>query len=96
MNSYFRNIFIASNTDNDRLDFLDDVSPIINEQQNILLTEDFNMEEFTLAIKQMHGVKAPGRMGSIQLFTTNVGTLLERNYFIPVFSGCVKAHSQKD
>lgn len=80
--SYFNNIFEASNLDCGRLDFLDVVHPIISEQQNSMLTETFELEEFTMAIKQMHGDKAPGPDGFNPAFYHKCWSLVKKEVFV--------------
>lgn len=60
VSSYFLDIFGVSAVANANRDFLDSMEPAISYHQNAELIREFTLEEFSIAIKQMHGDKAPG------------------------------------
>lgn len=60
---YFSNLFAASEDDVNYGPFLNNVNHMLSNDQNEKLTRDFSIEEFDIAISQMHGDKSPGPDG---------------------------------
>lgn len=80
--NYFRNIFDGGNIDRGYSDFLDAVNCVITPPQNQELIQDFWFEEFTAAVKQMHGDKAPGPDGFNPSFFHKCWSLVGRDIFL--------------
>lgn len=74
-------------------DFLDLVDQLITPRQNLDLTQDFRFEKFTIAVKQMHGDKAPGPDGFNPAFYHKCWPLIGRKFLRPRYNGFAKAFS---
>lgn len=77
--SYFLNFFGQVDELQERS--LPTVDPVISEEQNRKLEEDFTLEEFFEAVQQMHPAKSAGPDGLNPAFYQNFWPLLGRDVF---------------
>lgn len=63
INDYFTELFTASADMELDEDFLDPIGAMVSSEQNEKLTSSFSLDEFDVAIKQMHPDKSPGPDG---------------------------------